>query len=375
MKNRKSVLKRVAAASFSAALLIGMIPLQSLTGLESVIAPAVFAEEDEGEGPLMPCTDPVSPSGEKPDKYQDYREDVDKVVYKDNNTDLPYIPSGATSSGIFTGGGSWSYYGYGSAYLTFNGSTIPAEAISAIYEKSEYAITLSTRYNLYNATTIGNDALNLTLVNLSDNDLALTTLSFGSASNPDGSTVTIGDRAFAGITTVNSLELPMPLTAVGEEAFYELDVPVTFMGNKPIAFGADAFAALGSDKTVVIPYNSTYDGQVIVPVNGKFPAVFGEATVRVKDEYFKVDAVEPTCEKSGNIEYYIGPNSKYYKKTSSGTYKQITRYDIVINKTGHDYENARRIKWGAIYEKDEITNTYPDTPKELQAYKVKICDI
>ena len=382
MKSKAVLFKRIFASVFSAALLMGMIPLQTLTKTGGGIAPAVNANEidyEEGELPIMGPgggTDPVVSSGEKPNPEINYSEDTDGYVIK--NYELPFVPTGPTSSGSLTGG-SWSFYRSSSSYLTFSGTSIPSNAIASIYAASPAAITASGYYRFSNLTTINDNAMALDQVSLTNDDLAVTRFYFTVVSpaygTSDGSLTTIGSRAFAGHTSISNLTFPMALTTVGSEAFCNLNANVTFRGNTAIDFGADAFAALDSDKVVRIPYQSTYDGQVIVPdANGQFPAVFGEATVQVKDEYDIIEEKEPTCTAKGNIEFYVGPNNKLYEKNSDGSYSTIgSNSSVYIDKNGHDEYRSDIYHWYKYYNSSNA-NPETDTPDSLQCKVVYLCE-
>ena len=384
MKSKAVLFKRIFAAAFSAALLMGMVPFQPLTKTGGGIAPTVYAEGEgieleEGELPLIGGgggNDPFVPTTAKPDPEINYSKDTDGYVIK--NYELPFVPTGPTSSGSLTGG-SWSFYRSSSSYLTFSGTSIPSNAIASIYAASPAAITASGYYRFSNLTTINDNAMALDQVSLTNDDLAVTRFYFTVVSpaygTSDGSLTTIGSRAFAGYTSISDLEFPMSLQAIGSEAFCNLNANVTFRGNTAIDFGADAFAALDSDKVVRIPYQSTYNGEVIVPdANGQFPAVFGEATVQVKDEYDIIEEKEPTCTAKGNIEFYVGPNNKLYEKNSDGSYSTIgSNSSVYIDKNGHDAYRSDIYHWYKYYNSSNA-NPETDTPDSLQCKVVYLCE-
>ena len=59
----------------------------------------------------------------------------------------------------------------------------------------------------------------------------------------------------------------------------------------------------------------------------------------------RVDAVEPTCETEGNIEYYKGSDNKLYKLENE-KYVEISKTDIIVAATGHDWNNPTYV-WNA----------------------------
>jgi len=59
----------------------------------------------------------------------------------------------------------------------------------------------------------------------------------------------------------------------------------------------------------------------------------------------RVDAVEPTCETEGNIEYYKGSDNKLYKLENE-KYVEISETDIIVAATGHDWNNPTYV-WNA----------------------------
>ena len=52
--------------------------------------------------------------------------------------------------------------------------------------------------------------------------------------------------------------------------------------------------------------------------------------------YTKIDAHEATCTESGNTEYYIGSDNKYYK-LEDGVYKEIAENSWTVDALGHSY--------------------------------------
>lgn len=67
--------------------------------------------------------------------------------------------------------------------------------------------------------------------------------------------------------------------------------------------------------------------------------------------YTYVPAVAATCETDGNIAYYIGEDGKYYVLDANGSYIEKTRNDVIVPKSGHDW-NPPTYTWNDL---DSVT--------------------
>ena len=337
----------------------------------------VAALGDEGEGPLIPPDDPVDPD-DAPDPDQEYSEEFDvrvEVKKSSGGIDLPFVPA-PTACGTFDNGVKWEYYAQGvmgDAHLYFatataSNSDIPASAITTIYSTRQDAIKKSKSFSMALIKNIGDNAFDTSLAHIVGK-LDLKTLSFDKIE-------TIGIRAFAGFKDIKDIVFPESLVSIGSEAFNEVNTTITFSGTKSIEFGKDAFKKLNDKQSVVIPYGSTYnDGETvvtIVPENNKYAAVFGKATVTVKDEYTCFPEVPATCTTSGTIEYYRDCKGDYFVKDGD-SYTKITKADTVTDPLGHKCEEYN-YKWAGVFVQ-KADDSYPEKPNYLELYKEYGCTV
>ncbi|SEL47949.1 hypothetical protein [Ruminococcus albus] len=82
--------------------------------------------------------------------------------------------------------------------------------------------------------------------------------------------------------------------------------------------------------------------------------------VTVHHTYIKVVAVEPTCTKKGNIEYYICSDGKYYTD-DKGT-KEITLSATVVKAKGHSFVEPTW-NWSKDYSRATISSTCAECGK------------
>lgn len=369
-KKNKRFLKNVITCSLTLMLISGTIPNINYTPDTTVTA---HAEEDET--PILP---PVTPTTDSftPDFTQTYSETWDKNNYATSSgggdITLPFVPI-AKYSGTFSNGVKWESYIDDLYFPYYSGGalTVPDNAISIINNTSPYAWKSVKSMSMSYVANIGNRAFDCTILNTSDR-IPATKLSFGS------SLTSIGNRAFAECSVLTNIVFPENLTNIGSEAFNAANTSITFSGCKSVEFGENAFASLTSDKTVLIPYGSVFVdsngvSHIITPdSNGKYEQVFGQATVTLKDEYTLVPRVEPTCEKRGNIEYYINCSGECCV-LENGNYTVVNKSDTVISPTGHSYE-FDHVSWQANFYKDSSGN-YPDTPNSLAGCINKTCTV
>ncbi len=317
---------------------------------------------------------------ETPDFSLQYTEGGDEKQYIRDEYELPYVgTSSNNNSGSFSNNVKWKYNldeSTNISSLTFtpasNASNIPEKAINSMASISSLAKTIRSSKNVdfSGITEIGKSAFDYKSCNYSNIAVTFQNINFGIQLE------TIEERAFADCTTINSLVFPESLTSIGKEAFNSVNTTVEFIGGKSITFGENAFSSLNSNITVTIPQNSIYkdnDGNttIITPdSDGKFSAVFGDATVRLKEAYTLVPEFSSGCETSGYKEHYCDCNGNLYF-LENGEYVQTDNDTVIIPPTGH-HDEFYTVHWIEKYVALD-DGTYNEYPKRLNAIKKTKC--
>ncbi len=90
----------------------------------------------------------------------------------------------------------------------------------------------------------------------------------------------------------------------------------------------------GMGWTTLREQNISAESPLVIGADGTYPNVFGKAKVNTVT-FTQVPANEASCDADGNITYYVGSDSKYYK-LENGEFVEIDLADTVIS-GGHIY--------------------------------------
>ena len=144
---------------------------------------------------------------------------------------------------------------------------------------------------------------------------------------------TIADYEFASCSVMN-VSLAETVIKIGNCAFLNCKnlCGVYFQGSYPVTFGENAigydFDGNKNDNIVIIG-QSGIDGETYANENG---FVFHN---KVKDDVIHVKAVEPSCKRKGNIEYWKCRKCGMYFTDGTGT-ASLGMIDVVLEETAHE---------------------------------------
>ncbi len=175
--------------------------------------------------------------------------------------------------------------------------------------------------------------------------------SLGSITIPKGITK-ITPNAFSGCSSLETITIPEGVTRIDHEAFNGCSsLESITIPDSVTAIGHDAFNGCSSLESITIPESVTTIEQGAFTGCTKLKDIWFTGTQAQWNDvsnsaadipagcvvHYLVEEKEPTCEETGNIEYYGGTDGSAYLRNTDGSFTETTLEAVTKPATEHAY--------------------------------------